>query len=227
MGWIEGPSKTIDAVVNEMSSASDNEVLAALAAMEPLPDEYASAWDEESFWTNVAYRFLGLAKVAGQRKLRPAIRLILERASYGDPGESMRSLRHVFEEICNPDWVSLANEYFALARAKRLGTRLWAIASLTVVDDPRAVPVFEASLKEDPEDIRFWAEIGLKRLLHPERIAEETALQRAAQERELQERLDREAERDGRITDQRCGACGKPMPSYRRTCKHCGAAAAK
>ena len=39
MAWIEGPAKTIDAVVEAMSSASDDEVLTALAAIEPLPDE--------------------------------------------------------------------------------------------------------------------------------------------------------------------------------------------
>lgn len=137
----------------------------------------------------------------------------------------MRGLRHTFEAIYKPDWKSLADEYLALARAPRLGTRLWAIDSLMVVDDPRAIPVFEASIHEDPQEIRWRAEIGLKRLLHPEEIAAEAAQRQADQERARQERLDRQAEADARITDRRCTACGKPLPSYRRTCKHCGAAA--
>jgi len=137
----------------------------------------------------------------------------------------MRGLRHEFEAIYKPDWTLLADEYLALARADRLGTRLWAIDSLMVVDDPRAVPAFEASVRDDPEEIRWRAEIGLKRLLHPEEIEAEAAEERAKQEHARQQRLDRQVEADARMTDRRCAACGKPLPSYRRTCKHCGAAA--
>lgn len=171
MGWIEGPANTINAVVKELACASDEEVLAALTAFEPLPDESDSRWNDEAFSFTSAYRFRGLAQVARLRKLRPAVRLILERASYGDPGETMRGLRHVFEGIYGPEWNLLADEYLALARAERLGTRMWAIAGLQVLDDPRAVPVFEASLREDPKDIRFFAEIGLKRLGRKEQTA--------------------------------------------------------
>lgn len=225
MGWIEGPAKTIATVVAEMAAASDERVLAELAAVEPLPDESDPRWNDDHFWFIIAYRFLGLGEVAALRKLRPAVRLMLERACYGDPGETMRGLRHTFEAIYKPDWKSLADEYLVLARAPRLGTRLWAIDGLIVVDDARAIPVFEESVREDPEDIRWRAEIGLERLLHPEKIAADAAQRQAEQERARQEQLDRQAEADARITDRRCAACGKPMPSYRRTCKHCGAAA--
>lgn len=208
-----------------MAAASNTEVLANLAAVEPLPDESDPRWDDDSFWVAVAYRFLGLGEVAAIRKLRPAVRLMLERACYGDPGETMRGLRHTFEAIYKPDWKSLADEYLALARAPQLGTRLWAIDSLIVLDDPRAIPVFEASVREDPPDIHRRAKIGLKRLLQPGEIAAEAAQRQAGQERVRQERLDRQAEADARITNRRCAACGKPLPGYRRTCKHCGAAA--
>ena len=164
VAWIEGPAKTIGAVVNELASASDEQVLAALAALRPLPDESDSQWNDETFWFTIAYRFLGLGHVARLRKLRPAVRLMLERACFGDPGETMRGLRHVFEGIYDPEWNQLADEYLALARAERLGTRMWAIAGLMILDDPRAVPVFEASAREDPKDIGYYAKIGLKRL---------------------------------------------------------------
>jgi hypothetical protein len=164
VGWIEGPAKTIDAVVKEMASATDDEVLDALFESEPLPDESDPRWKDEALWFTVAYPFLGLAEVARLRKLRPAVRLILERASYGDPGETMRGLRHVFEGIYGPEWNLLAAEYLALARAERLGTRMWAIAGLMILDDPRAAPVFEASLREDPKDVSIFARIGLERL---------------------------------------------------------------
>jgi hypothetical protein len=153
-----------DAVVKEMAAASDDQVLAALRAFEPLPAESDPCWNDEKFWFTAAYRFLGLAQLARLRKLRPAVRLILERACYGDPGETMRGLRHVFEGIYNPEWSLLADEYLALARAERLGTRMWAIAGLMILDDPRAVPVFEDSLREDPKEISRSAEIGLERL---------------------------------------------------------------
>ncbi len=35
------------------------------------------------------------------------------------------------------------------------------------------------------------------------------------------EYLDRQSELDAQITDRLCPACGKPCPTYRRTCKHC------
>jgi hypothetical protein len=220
----EDPVKIVERLAAAYGAAPDEEVLAAIASLPPLADETDPCWDSDEYWRDAAEPFLALAEVARERRLRPAVRLLIERACYGDPGEIMRGLRHVFEAIYNPDWGSLADEYLALARAERLGTRLWAIDSLIVVDDPRAVPVFEASLREDPEEIRWRAKVGLERLLHPEKLAEEAAQRQAEQERARQETLDRQAEKDARITDRRCAACGKPMPSYRRTCKHCGAA---
>ena len=66
--------------------------------------------------------------------------------------------------IYNPDWHLLADEYLALARAERGNWRMWAIAGLMILDDPRALPVFEAFLRDDPRDISSYAKIGLKRL---------------------------------------------------------------
>jgi hypothetical protein len=54
---------------------------------------------------------------------------------------------------------------------ERLGTRMWAIAGLMILDDPRAVSVFDASLRENAQDISCYAEIGLKRLHHAGRAA--------------------------------------------------------
>ena len=136
----------------------------------------------------------------------------------------MRVLRHFLEGIYDSDWSALADEYLALARSDRLGTRLWAIDGLMVLDDRRAVTVFEASIREDSEEIRWRARIGLERLLHPEQLMAEAARRQAEQEKARQERLALSAEADARITDRRCASCGKPTPSYRRTCKYCGAA---
>ena len=137
--------------------SSDADVLAALAACPPLADEDDPVWTTDDYWRDywrdVAEPLLGLLDVARERRLRSAVRLVLERACYGDPGESLRGLRHDFEAIFNPDWRALADEYLALARSPRLGTRLWAVSCLTVMNDPRAVDTFRASVREDPEPI--------------------------------------------------------------------------
>lgn len=220
----ESPAETIERLVAARDMASDGDILAELASLPALADETDRCWESDAYWLSNIYPFLALADVARKRRLRPAVRLLLERACYGDPGEIMRGLRHTFEAIFHPEWYSLAEEFLALARSERLGTRLWAIASLVVLDDPRAIPVFEASKCDDPKEIGSWAEIGLKRLLHPEKIAEEEVQRLAEQKRWQQERLNRQAEADALLTDRRCPACGKPLPDYRRTCKYCGVA---
>lgn len=160
----ESPGESINRLAASTRALADDEILARLEALPPLADEDDPTWNSADYWQRVAYPYLALGDVAAERKLRRAARLILERACYGDPGEIMRGLRHSLEAIFNPDWAALADEYLAVARAKRLGTRMWAIAGLAVVDDPRAVVVFEASVREDPDDISSSARIGLKRL---------------------------------------------------------------
>jgi hypothetical protein len=164
MADAESPIETINRVAAELRPLTDAEFLARLEALPALADENDPAWNSEDYWRRVAYPYLAYADVASERKLRPAARPLLERACYGDPGEIMRGLRHPLEAIFNPDWSALADEYLAVARGDRLGTRMWAIAGLAVVDDPRAAAVFEASVREDPVDINSFAKIGLERL---------------------------------------------------------------
>ncbi|MBO0701004.1 MAG: HEAT repeat domain-containing protein, partial [Zavarzinella sp.] len=88
----------------------------------------------------------------------------LDRACYGDPGEMFRGLRHALEAIVNPRWSELADICLEAARSPRRGTRLWAIDQLTVLDDERARPVFEESVRSDTDEICRRAAIGLERL---------------------------------------------------------------
>jgi hypothetical protein len=53
----------------------------------------------------------------------------------------MRGLRHSLEAIFNPDWNALADICIDAAKSPRLGTKLWAIDQLIVLEDPRARPV--------------------------------------------------------------------------------------
>src|SRR5688572_15924666 len=118
----ESPVDSIARAAAAQRALSDDEILARLDSLPALADEGDPSWDSDDYWQRVAYPYLAFADVAAERKLRRAVRPLLERACYGDPGEIMRGLRHPLEAIFNPDWASLADEYLAVARNERLGT---------------------------------------------------------------------------------------------------------
>jgi hypothetical protein len=157
------PYQIIADMVAAHASTSDADILAELAALPPFPDEDDPAWERAATW-QMAEQFFALAQVAATRRLKPAIRLLLDRACYGDPGEMFRGLRHACEAIVDPRWSELADICLEAATSPRLGTRLWAIAQLTVLEDERARSIFEESTRNDPQEIRWRAEGGLKRL---------------------------------------------------------------
>jgi hypothetical protein len=157
------PYQVIADMVVARASVSDADILAELSAFPPLPDEDDPAWEQDATWQE-GNRFVALADIAAARRLKPAIRLLLGRACYGDPGEMFRGFRHACEAIVNPDWSALADICLEAARSARLGTRLWAIDQLAVLDDERARPVFEEAIESAPQEIKGRAEIGLGRL---------------------------------------------------------------
>jgi hypothetical protein len=157
------PYQLIQDLVAERATWSDTEVIAEIEQLPPLADEGDPIWRDKAYW-RVAYRFVSLSDVAAQRRLRPAVRLLLERACNGDPGEMMRGLRHASEYIFNPDWAALADICIELSASKRPGTRLWAIDQLMILNDPRARQVFENALNDNNEEIRNIAGIALERL---------------------------------------------------------------
>ena len=118
------PHQIIANMVAVRELMNDAEILAELSALPPMPDESDPAWDQEATW-HEAYRFLALADLAAARRLKPAIRLLLDRASYGDPGEIFRRLRHCSEAIVCPPWSELVDICLEAARSGRLGTQLW------------------------------------------------------------------------------------------------------
>ena len=119
---------------------------------DPCRTKMTQLGEQDATWQE-AYRFVALADAAPTRRLKPAIRLLLDRACYGDPGEMFRGLRHASEAIVNPRWSELADICLEAATSPRLGTRLWAIDQLTVFEDERARLVFEESMCSDPEEI--------------------------------------------------------------------------
>ena len=158
------PHELIRALVAERASRSDADVIAEIEQLPPLADEDDPVWNDETYWSDFAYRYVALSDVAAARQLRPAVRLLLERACNGDPGEMMRGLRHAWERIFNPDWVALADVCIDLSASKRPGTRLWAIHQLMILDDPRARQVFDSALHDEIGEIRRIAATGLQRL---------------------------------------------------------------
>jgi hypothetical protein len=157
------PHEIIADMVAARASMRDADVLAELALFPSLPDEGDSAWEEDATWQE-AYRFVALAEIAAARRLKPAIRLLLDRACYGDPAELFRGLRHYLEAIVDPNWSALADICLEAAGSERLGTQLWAIDQLIVLEDTRAAPIFEAALHSVAEEVRWRAKIGLERL---------------------------------------------------------------
>lgn len=158
------PHEIIRDLAAERAKCSDDEILAEIERIAPLADESDAAWDEPTYWSDFAYRYVALSDVAAERKLRAAVRLLLERACNGDPGEMMRGMRHSFEAIFAPDWTALADVCIELCASKRAGTRVWAIHQLMILDDPRAKPVFERALNDDNAEVRGAAVAGLERL---------------------------------------------------------------
>ncbi|HTO68148.1 MAG TPA: hypothetical protein VMM15_43580 [Bradyrhizobium sp.] len=151
-------------MIAERASWSDADVLAELGQLPALVDESDPVWTDETYWIDFAYRYVALSFVAAERRLRPAARLLLERACNGDPGEMMRGLRHPCERMFNPDWAALADVCIELSASERPGTRWWAIHQLMILDDPRARHIFDRALHDKVEEIREEAAIGLQRL---------------------------------------------------------------
>jgi hypothetical protein len=158
------PHEIISDIVKSYAGASDQKILDSIKSLPSLVDETEPQWNDDAYWLTTADPFIALADVAAERKLRPAIQLLLDRACFGDPGEIMRGLRHSFEAIVNPDWDALSDICLRACASKRQGTRLWAIHQLAILDDPRAKPIFEQAVQDGPKEIRWIAEIGMKRL---------------------------------------------------------------
>lgn len=145
------PYQIIERMVADRAAATDRQVLDELAAFPPLPDEDDPAWQHDPT-TREGWR------------LKPAVRLILDKMPFGEPFELFRGLHANFEAIVKPNWAELADICLEAVKSPRPGTRFWALDQLASLDDERARPVFEASVRSDHADTRSLAEVGLERL---------------------------------------------------------------
>jgi hypothetical protein len=69
------------------ASKSDDESCAELASLAPLNE--ATAASEAVFWVH-ATLYLAYTEISAERLVKPAAKLILERAERGDPGSIVR-----------------------------------------------------------------------------------------------------------------------------------------
>ena len=158
------PFEIINAMASERRGRSDQALLDELGELPPLADEDDASWDDPTYWVRVAYPYLALVQLAAERRLRPAIRPLLDHACFGDPGEIMRGLRHGLEAIVNPDWSVLADICIEAAQTERPGTILWSVDQLVVLDDERARPLLLTLGASSYDEIKWRAQAAIERL---------------------------------------------------------------
>lgn len=158
------PAQHIDWLFQQRRDWSDDEILAELKSLPVLPDEdLLMQGDDERAWRHI-YLFVALADQAAERRLRPALALLLERASYGDPGETMRGLCHALEAIVNPDWDLLTDVCIQAAACAQRGARLWAVHELGRLQDERARQSLVDALSDPAGQVRDAAQSSLEML---------------------------------------------------------------
>ena len=160
------------------SGQPDDVILAELQSLPILPDEDIRVghrfltnphWDDPYIRKQLAI-YLAIADLVYERKLRAAVPLLLERASYGDMGETMRGLRHSLEAAYHPDWDDLNAVCLKMAQSPHNGARLWAIDELGILRNPDSVPTLLQALRDSMDRVREQAVSSLKMLCyeHPD-----------------------------------------------------------
>lgn len=133
--------------------------------MPVLPDEDDSAWNNNQTW-QVAYLFVALGDIAATRKLLLALPLLIERASYGDPGEMMSDLCHQLEEIVAPDLKYLIRVCTDCAQSPRPGARLWALFELGRLCEFQSLQTLIDALQDEKQMVREQACASLGNLCY-------------------------------------------------------------
>lgn len=167
---MESPAQAIERVKDDFRSRSDADLLRELEALPILPAEDSDTWEADSPWWQTAQRFTALADLAAERRLRPAIPLLLGRSCYGDPGEMMRGLRHALEAIVAPDYDALTPFCVEAAASAQPGARLWAVDELGVLRDRQGLAALLAALGDSAPEVRRTACRSLSMLTrdHPD-----------------------------------------------------------
>lgn len=150
------PWEQIKDLYDERAGWSDEAVLAELGSLEVLPDESGPEWDSDDTWKK-SYLYVALSDLAAVRHLVDAIPLLYQRASYGDPGEIMRDLRHCMEGLVNSDWATLARLSMEAASYPQKGARQWALSQLAILREAVAFDTAVAALDDEAQLVRWEA----------------------------------------------------------------------
>ncbi len=167
---MESRTQTIERIKDDLRARSDADVLRELESLPVLPAEDSDAWGVDSQWWQKAERFIALADLTAERRLRAAIPLLLGRSCYGDPGEMMRGLRHALEAIVAPEYDALTPFCVEAAASPQPGARLWAVDELGVLRDRRGLAVLIRALSDSAGEVRRTACRSLSMLTreHPD-----------------------------------------------------------
>jgi hypothetical protein len=136
-------------IIDELS---DDELVAWLESIEPLPD----ADDDDPAWlttdtTDRLEQLLAVAQAIGERRLVAAIPPLFARAALGDGFGMMQSLRHGPERTVDSG-EDLAVILIPLLRHPRAGSRRWVARELGIVRSAAGIDSLLSALT-DPESL--------------------------------------------------------------------------
>lgn len=153
----------IDDLVRERERGSDEQILAELSNLAPLPDEEDDAWQHNEVWDEAGL-YIALTDVAQIRALEAAVPLIMEQASYGDPEGIMRNIfKNVIAHILSGDIAKYYAYASSAVQSPRAGTRLWAVDMLgySIPTYPEARDLIRPALNDSHELVREEAQVWL------------------------------------------------------------------
>ena len=155
-GRLIDPVISIERLKAERSGRADSAILDELRTLEPLPDEDDERWNQDETWSR-AYLLIALADLLAARRLETGVGLVLDKMCLGDPGETMRGLRHSLEAAASPNWSRLAEACVARCSSERAGTRYWAVDELGVLRDPATLPTILQVFDDHEHDVAVAA----------------------------------------------------------------------
>lgn len=158
------PAELIREQYDLRANWSDEAILADSQALPVLADEYDeqsgkprddSHWGDPEIYGQLT-RYLALVDIVSERKLRAAVPLLMERASYGDMGESMRNVWGALASVYDDEatWDDLC---FQMAESPYRGVRLWMMLIIGCTEDDRSLPALIKGLRDPARRVREWA----------------------------------------------------------------------
>jgi HEAT repeat protein len=141
---------------------SDDELIARIESLEPLPDAHDGdpAWLEDATWDRAEF-MLAAADAIGERRLVRAIAPLFQLAALGDGYEMMQGLRHGPERAAAPDSQVLTSIMRPLTHHERAGCRRWAVRELGILRDPLALDDLVSALGDQQPLVRCEACMSL------------------------------------------------------------------